>query len=171
VFIVAAALVCGAIIWGKTLRFLELISTLIAQPMMVNMSKCVSDHKTPLNFWPLLLRKWGGGDVVLDDGSHRMEHVRASLTALYPKLEMGGTYMIEDLHTSYYRGFGGGFRGKGNFFLMVRDIIDDMHHWYHAQDIQHPNLLDALSGIHVHDSIVVLDKNQCHRPTFSLVPK
>tara|TARA_B110000908_G_C10250193_1_gene451503 strand:+ start:1744 stop:1998 length:255 start_codon:yes stop_codon:yes gene_type:complete len=84
---------------------------------------------------------------------------------------MGGTYMIEDLHTSYYRGFGGGFRGKGNFFLMVRDIIDDMHHWYHAQDIQHPNLLDAVSGIHVHDSIVVLDKNQCHRPTFSLVPK
>ena len=104
---------------------------------------------------------------MFDDGSHRMEHVRASLIALYPKLEMGGTYMIEDLHTAYYRGF----RGKGNFFLMVRDIIDDMHHWYHAKDIQHPNLLDVVSGIHVHDSIVVFDKNQCHSPTFSLVPQ
>lgn len=122
-------------------------------------------------FLASVVEEMGGIDVVLDDGSHRMEHVRASLTALYQKLEMGGTYMIEDLHTAYYRGFSGGFRGKGNFFLMVRDIIDDMHHWYHAQDIQHPNLLDAVSGIHVHDSIVVLDKNQCHRPTFSLVPK
>jgi len=119
-----------------------------------------------------VVKEMGGVDVVLDDGSHRMAHIEASLRVLYPLLAMNGTYMIEDLHTSYYPRFGGGFRAKENFFNTVRKMIDDMHRWYHNKDpLALPEMAQQVSGIHVHDSIVVLDKSPALRPTHSRVQK
>ncbi len=87
-------------------------------------------------FLESVVREMGGIDVVLDDGSHKMEHVRASLEILFPRLCDGGIYMIEDLHTAYWQGFGGGYRVPGNFFKYLRDVIDDMHHWYHKRALK-----------------------------------
>jgi len=116
-----------------------------------------------------VVAEMGGVDVVLDDGSHRMEHVATSLGILFPLLAVGGTYMIEDLHTAYWPNFGGGLGRRGNFFNEVRGMIDDMHHWYHGQGVIHPERADMVSGLHVHDSIVVIDKAQAWRPTHSQV--
>ena len=119
-----------------------------------------------------VVREMGGVDVVLDDGSHQMEHVHSSLEVLFPLLTMGGTYMIEDLHTSYIARFGGGFKEPGNFFNTVRRMIDDMHMWYHNKGKpQVPALAREFSGVHVHDSIVVIDKAELQRPTHSRVQK
>ena len=51
----------------------------------------------------------GGIDIVLDDGSHNMKDIIVSLESLFPMLNDGGVYMIEDLHTAYWRKFGGGY--------------------------------------------------------------
>lgn len=119
-----------------------------------------------------VIEEMGGIDAVLDDGSHRMHHIDASLRILYPQLAMGGTYMIEDLHTVYYPRFGGGFRAPGNFFNTVRGMMDDMHDWYHGKKgLSLPELGAEFSGLHVHDSIVVIDKAPHLRPTHSRVQK
>jgi 2-polyprenyl-3-methyl-5-hydroxy-6-metoxy-1,4-benzoquinol methylase len=39
-------------------------------------------------------------DLILDDGSHVMEHQQISIGCLFKKLKPGGIYIIEDLHTS-----------------------------------------------------------------------
>lgn len=39
--------------------------------------------------------------IILDDGSHKMEHQQVSLGVLFKKLKSGGVYIIEDLHTSF----------------------------------------------------------------------
>jgi hypothetical protein len=39
-------------------------------------------------------------DVILDDGSHVMEHQQISIGVLFKKLKSGGIYIVEDLHTS-----------------------------------------------------------------------
>ncbi len=123
-------------------------------------------------FLEQVVEEMGGIDVVLDDGSHRMPHVEASLRVLFPLLARGGTYMIEDLHTAYYPRFGGGFKAPGNFFNTVRRMIDDMHMWYHNDKTpQLPELAREFSGVHVHDSIVVIDKAEALRPTHSRVQK
>ncbi len=83
-------------------------------------------------FLAKVVEEMGGVDVVLDDGSHRMPHIETSLRVLFPLLTQGGTYMIEDLHTSYYPRFGGGFDAKANFFNTLRHMVDDMHRWYHG---------------------------------------
>lgn len=123
-------------------------------------------------FLAKVIEEMGGVDVVLDDGSHRMPHIDASLKVLFPLLSQGGTYMIEDLHTAYYPRFGGGFQEPGNFFNTVRKMIDDMHMWYHNKGTpQVPELAREFSGVHVHDSIVVIDKAARLRPTHSRVQK
>lgn len=116
-----------------------------------------------------VVQEMGGVDVVLDDGSHRMAHIRATFLALFPALADGGLYMIEDLHTAYLPRFGGGYRSNDNFFRFVRELTDDMHHWYHRKGLLHPTFKGLISGLHVHDSIAVIEKQATHRPVHSRV--
>lgn len=41
-------------------------------------------------------------DVIIDDGGHYMNQQQISLGCLFPYLDRGGLYFIEDLHTSYW---------------------------------------------------------------------
>ena len=120
-------------------------------------------------FLAQVVAEMGGVDVVLDDGSHVMAHIRRSFEALFPLLEMGGTYMIEDLHAAYWPSHGGGIAAPDNFFNGLRGMIDDMHHWYHDTPSGQPATAGMVAGLHVHDSIVVIDKAQVYAPTHSIV--
>jgi hypothetical protein len=40
-------------------------------------------------------------DIVIDDGSHRPEDQASSFAALWPHVEPGGVYLIEDCHNGY----------------------------------------------------------------------
>jgi hypothetical protein len=51
----------------------------------------------------------------------------------------------------------------------MRNLVDDMHHWYHGAPVQHRGLGDQITGLHVHDSIVVLEKGPIYRPEHSKV--
>ncbi len=45
-------------------------------------------------------------DLIIDDGSHRLEHQLLSLCYLWPKLKPGGFYVIEDItHASHLKHF------------------------------------------------------------------
>ncbi|WP_428928613.1 class I SAM-dependent methyltransferase [Marinibacterium sp. SX1] len=121
------------------------------------------------DFLNKVVDEMGGIDLVLDDGSHRMPHVRASFDVLFPRLEDGGIYMVEDLHTAYIEKFGGGYRSRANFFRFLRDLTDDMHNWYHKKGLRHPEFKRMISGYHVHDSIAVIEKGATHRPVHSRV--
>ncbi len=120
-------------------------------------------------FLTSVIDEMGGVDVVLDDGSHQMDHIEASLKVLFPRLSNGGTYMIEDLHTAYLPNWGGGFRSRKNFFNLLRKVFDDMHLWYHDKRPRIPELEGEVAGVHVHDSIVVFDKAKVSAPTHSKV--
>jgi hypothetical protein len=112
----------------------------------------------------------GGLDIVLDDGSHESRHIRASLAALFPRLSEGGIYMIEDLHAAYAPGPEGGLRAPGSFMEDLKRMIDDLHHWYHGEGQDEPATRDHLLGIHVHDSLVVLEKGFKAPPRHTVKP-
>ena len=117
-----------------------------------------------------VVREMGGVDIVLDDGSHQTKHQIESFKILFPEMSEGGVYMVEDLHTSYWRGYGGGYNRRSNFFGFSFDMINDMHHWWHFNRLKHPELKDMCTGVHVHDSIAVFEKGHAYEPTHSLVP-
>jgi hypothetical protein len=106
----------------------------------------------------------GRPDIVIDDGSHVARHLRASFEALFPLLNSGGLYVAEDLHTSYWRSFGGGLRRRGSFFEHVKRLIDDMHSWYHPGAGLYRDQEMGVMAIHIYDSIVVIEKGVKERP-------
>ena len=60
-------------------------------------------------------------DVVIDDGGHEMGQQIATFEEMFPALFGGGTYLVEDVHTSYWRGHGGGYGRRGTFVAYVKD--------------------------------------------------
>ncbi|MDX1564981.1 MAG: hypothetical protein R3236_06220 [Phycisphaeraceae bacterium] len=120
-------------------------------------------------FLESVVSEMGGLDIVLDDGSHCMDDVLATLNCLFPSLRDGGIYMVEDMHTAYWKRFGGGYHSKNNFFRLLLDVVHDMHHWYHEKKTNCPQVSPICSGIHIHDSIAVLEKNQVHEPVNSQI--
>lgn len=111
-----------------------------------------------------VVREMGALDVVLDDGSHVAEHQWATFETLFPHLPVGGLYIIEDLHTSYWRwNWNGGYRRPGTGVELVKDLIDDMHGWFHGR----PMITVAgrdVRAIHLYDSVVIIEKGAGEPP-------
>ena len=57
------------------------------------------------SFLKKVVDEFGQPDIVLDDGSHIMEHISASFEFFYPLVTKNGVYMVEDLHTCYWDEF------------------------------------------------------------------
>jgi hypothetical protein len=125
-------------------------------------NQCRIGSQDDADFLRRVVKEMGGVDVVLDDGSHVAPHQAISFSALFPLLPEGGLYMIEDMHTSYWPGgFRGGLNRKGTAIELVKEMIDDMHRWYHKQ--KRPSH-GPIGAIHVYDSLVVIEKRTSPQP-------
>jgi cephalosporin hydroxylase len=119
-----------------------------------------------------VVREMNGLDIVIDDGSHIASHQRKSFETLFPLLDAEGIYIVEDLHTAYFRGqFEGGVKRRGTFIEEVKALIDDMHGWYHEKRALFPDAIRHVSSIHVYDSIVIIEKKLKQRPFHTKVGK
>lgn len=115
---------------------------------------------------PAFLKKvvetFGGAiDIVIDDGSHQARHMRRSFDLLFPLVADGGLYVVEDLHCAYWKQFGGGYR-RATFIAKAKQILDDMHHWYHPHGRAPAHA--GVTAMHCYDSIIVFDKGREERP-------
>ena len=117
-------------------------------------------------FLKSVVNELGGVDVVLDDGSHVAKHQRASFDALFPLLTPGGLYIVEDVHTSYWADFGGGFRRPGAFIEVAKGLVDGMHSWYHRGPLGTRSKMarDLVRSVTFFDSVVVIEKARRTRP-------
>lgn len=105
-------------------------------------------------------------DIILDDGSHRSDHVIASFKACFPRLADGGLYIIEDLHTSYWPEFGGGYRATGSSIEWLKALIDAEHTDYIREpDANTETSIDFLQTMNqfirriaFYDSVCVIEK-------------
>lgn len=109
------------------------------------------------------VRALGRVDVVVDDGSHQAQHQMVSFQTLFPLVEPGGLYIIEDMHTAYWYRFGGGRGRPGTAVDLVRRLIDDLHGWHHDAPQSTP-AQGWVPAIHVYDSMVVIEKARRSRP-------
>ncbi len=102
----------------------------------------------------------GPFDLIVDDGGHKMHQQITSFRHLWPRLRDRGLYIVEDVHTSYWPGFGGGFRAPASFVEFAKDLIDRMHSWYTEDDVGFPlhPMAREIGGIRFYDSLVVIEK-------------
>lgn len=115
-------------------------------------------------FLQSLIDEFGVPDVLLDDGSHKMEHVNATFDYVYPRMPREALYMVEDLHTAYWPAWGGGLRKPGTFIERMKNLIDELHadNPHNSSQADQPlprsDIARATRSVHFYDSIVVLEK-------------
>ncbi|BDG71763.1 hypothetical protein Rmf_16920 [Roseomonas fluvialis] len=66
-------------------------------------------------------------DIIIDDGSHRSEHVIATFGACFRRLAPRGIYIVEDLHASYWPDWGGRYRAPGSSIEFLKTLVDALH--------------------------------------------
>lgn len=103
---------------------------------------------------------WGPFDIVLDDGSHVMEHQIITFETLFPLLKEGGVFVCEDCHTSYLSSFGGGYKKKESFMEYSKNFIDcvNSQHVNCREKDRLPSYAEHIKACHYYDSIVVVEK-------------
>ena len=105
-------------------------------------------------------------DILIDDGGHMMNQQINTFEELFPRIEPKGVYLIEDLHTSYWHGWGGGYKRSGTFIEYSKDFIDKLNAW-HSQEAQCLAVSDftrSVHSIHYYDSVLVVEKRPLEQP-------
>ncbi len=112
-------------------------------------------------------------DIIIDDGSHICKDVIQTFEYLFPKLKEGGVYIVEDMHCSYWKTFGGGLKHKKSSIEYFKKLIDISVNRDHIQTgffgkikkrICKPQnkcnseIIQAISQISFFDSICAIDK-------------
>ena len=109
-------------------------------------------------FLESVYREFGEFDIVLDDGSHRMEHIKASFSYLYPKVSENGVYMVEDLHAAYWEEFGGGFKKTDSFIEFAKDCVDKLNVQHARGALPECKFSRSTQSMHFYDSMVIFEK-------------
>ncbi len=106
-------------------------------------------------------------DIIIDDGSHFPHHVIKSFELLFPKLKLGGIYVVEDVHTSYLDYYGGGFRAEHSHVEYFKKIIDSLHVKYLPKEdrelmddeLQYLIMLNKeVASVSFYDSVIAIEK-------------
>jgi cephalosporin hydroxylase len=98
---------------------------------------------------PALLAQLAGRgpfDLVVDDGSHRGDHINITFKALWPHVNPHGLYVIEDLETAYDPAYGGGPPGTAcTSASLLKELVDGSQ-------------LGGVAAVHVYKGIALVEK-------------
>jgi hypothetical protein len=124
----------------------------------------MGDQEDP-EFLRGVAEKHGPFDIIIDDGGHEMRQQIVSIETLFASLNDGGTYVVEDSHTSYWPEYADPDPSGKSFIEWLKGRIDDLHAYHHSSAEQlSPPWQTSLAAIHVYDSIAVLEKDRRWAP-------
>jgi hypothetical protein len=104
-------------------------------------------------------------DVVIDDGGHTMSQQTTTFEEVYPRVATDGVFLVEDLHTSYWEEFGGGYRRAGSFVEYAKGLLDQLNAWHSRDDaLVVDDLTRTTRSVHWYDSVIVFEKGTVERP-------
>ncbi|WP_375424543.1 class I SAM-dependent methyltransferase [uncultured Friedmanniella sp.] len=104
-------------------------------------------------------------DVLIEDGGHRPEQQIATFEIFYPKVKPGGVFLIEDLHTSYWPSYDGGYQRPGTFMEYAKPLTDQLNA-FHSREPRFAvdRFTRSTTSMHFYDSIVVFEKARVDKP-------
>jgi hypothetical protein len=105
-------------------------------------------------------------DVVIDDGGHRMGQQIAAFEEIFPRMSNHGIYVAEDLHTSYWAEFGGGYRRDGTFIEYAKTLIDRLNAWHTRtpDEFSMDDFTLQAGSVHFYDSMLVIERKPFEEP-------
>lgn len=104
-------------------------------------------------------------DILIDDGGHTMRQQIVSYEELFEHLKDDGVYLCEDLHTSYYLKYGGGYKRRNTFIEYSKNFIDSLNAFHSSQKALKVNAFTkSVDSIHYYDSVLVIEKRNREAP-------
>ena len=104
-------------------------------------------------------------DVLIDDGGHTMEQQIVSYEELFDQIKDDGVYLCEDLHTSYWIAYGGGYKGRGTFIEYSKNFVDYLNAYHSTQRaLKVNNFTKSVDSLHYYDSLLVIEKKKRGEP-------
>ena len=116
------------------------------------------DQTDPV-FLTELTNREGPFDNIIADGSHVQSHIITSFETLFPLMNRGGIYVIEDTQTSYWPRFEGSTSGMESVPSAMNYFIKRVHglnrqEW--LKDEEHPKLPDeGIGSISFYHNLIV----------------
>lgn len=107
-------------------------------------------------------------DIFIDDGGHTMKQQIVSFEEGFSHIGANGVYLCEDLHTSYWPDYGGGYKRPGSFIEYSKNWIDALNA-FHAKTnrLQVSEFTRSVKSVHYYDSVVVVEKGAVTPPMSS----
>jgi hypothetical protein len=106
--------------------------------------------------------------VIVDDGSHRPEHIRETFALLFPRLPAGAIYIIEDTQTSYWPSWGGSkdLDADDTTMALAKSLIDGLNWEEWAPAGYEPSYTDLnVRAVHCYHNLVIVEKGENHEGT------
>ena len=97
-------------------------------------------------------------DIVLDDGSHMMNHMIATFELMYARMHANGVYMVEDTHTCYWEEHGGGVGRAGSFMEFAKQKLDEMNASHTRGALPISDFTRSTDHMSFYDSVVVFER-------------
>lgn len=101
----------------------------------------------------------------MDDGSHINYDIIKAFKILFPRVKPNGIYVIEDLHTSYWSEYGGGYLKNETAIEFLKKFVDLLNSYYVRDENFIKNLsteeryvFEWLESITFYDSVAVIQK-------------
>jgi hypothetical protein len=108
-------------------------------------------------FLSTIIDEFGVPDIVLDDGSHQMDHIAASFKFFYPRMPKNAVYVVEDLHTAYWQEYGGGATNPYSFVNIAKGFIDRLNADHSRGAINADVITRQTFGISFYDSVIAFE--------------
>lgn len=81
-----------------------------------------------------IVEEHGPFDLIIDDGSHMVDHQIETFEILYPIMAADGLYICEDSFSSYWPVYGGGLQRPGTFVEYAKGKVDELHAWWYGDE-------------------------------------
>jgi len=104
-------------------------------------------------------------DILIDDGGHMMRQQINTYEELFPFINKDGVYLCEDVFTSYWSEYGGGYKKRGTFIEYSKNFIDYINSWHYVkkQRVNFAKFAESVHSIHYYDGIFVIEKRPIQR--------
>jgi len=73
-------------------------------------------------------------DIFIDDGGHLMTQQTVTLAQMFWHVRDGGIYLCEDMHTSYWPDWTGGYLNNDTMVERSKALVDTLNAWHSPDD-------------------------------------